>query len=257
MDERLSLHFIGTGTIAPHPERSCSSILVRYLHQNILIDAGAGTLRRLALEGFNPHEIDLLFVTHYHPDHVGDIVPLIFSIRNTREMAIERKSLKIFGPPGLYRFLHGMQRAYGGWMQKAAEEVRFYEIKRSEIEFPGFRLSWQHVVHNQESIALRFDFGGYSIAYSGDSGYCQSLVKVCHQADLAIIECSHADENAVKGHLSPSLAAQVAQKANAKRLVLTHFYPDVLQSDFINIARKYFSGEIVAAYDGLKLVLIK
>ncbi|MCB0301572.1 MAG: MBL fold metallo-hydrolase [Calditrichaeota bacterium] len=251
MSDHLKLHFIGTGTIAPDPNRSCSCVLIETSQLKILVDIGAGSLRRLAVDGVNLHEIDYIFLTHFHPDHIGDLVPFIFSMRNTREMAIDGKMLRVWGPSGIYRYVQGMQRSYGRWMQNAADEVRFYELKRPFLEFPGFRIAWRKVVHNQESVGYRFDFNGYSIAFSGDSGYCQDLVKLCEDVDLAVLECSHADDHAVKGHLSPSLSAQIAQKARAKRLMLTHFYPDALVENPTIIAKKYYEGEMEMARDGM------
>ncbi len=255
MGQDVTLQFLGTGTIAPDPHRSCSCTLMDTGERKILVDIGAGSLRRLAESQINLHDIGYIFITHFHPDHIGDLVPFIFSLRNTREYASGDRTLRVWGPPGLYRFVQGMQRGYGRWMQNAVEEVRFYELKRPSLEFPGFRLQWRRVIHNQESIGYRFELPGLNIAFSGDSGYCQDLVQLCQGVDLAVLECSHADEHAVKGHLSPSLAGQVAQKAGARKLVLTHFYPDALQTDPREVTRKYYEGEILLAEDGLKVIL--
>ena len=62
---------------------------------------------------------------------------------------------------------------------------------------------------------------------------------------------AHADEHAVEGHLSPSLAGKIAKEAGAKKMILTHFYPDALKSDIEGIARKYFNGEVLLAQDGM------
>lgn len=255
MAQFLKLRFVGTGTIAPDPQRSGSSVLIETNSLKILVDVGAGTLHRLAEEGISIHEIDYIFLTHFHPDHISDLAPFIFSLRNTREYARADHTLRIWGPRGLYRFVQGMQRGYGRWMQNAAEEVRFYELKREALDFPGFRVNWRRVMHNQESVGFRFEIAGKTVAFSGDSGYCQDLIRLCSEADIAIVECSHADENAVKGHLSPSLSAQIAQKARAKKLILTHFYPDVLAANPLAIAQKYYEGEITLAHDGMDVIV--
>ena len=255
MGNHPMLRFMGTGTIALHPDRSSSCLLIDSGSQKILVDIGSGSLRRLAEYGVNIHEIDYIFITHFHPDHIGDLVPFIFSLRNTREQAIDGKQLRIWGPLGTYRFVQGMQRGYGPWMQNASESVRFYELRRKELEFPGFRVDWRRVVHNQESVGYRFNVNGDHIAVSGDTGYCQELIKLCKDADLAILECSHADDHAVKGHLSPSLAGRVAQSAGAKRLILTHFYADALDADPLRITRKYYDGPLEMAYDGMTVKL--
>jgi ribonuclease BN (tRNA processing enzyme) len=128
--------------------------------------------------------------------------------------------------------------------------VKFYELKRRLLDFPGFRVIWSKVIHNQESVGYRFEVGGKIVVFSGDSGYCQDLIRLCKDADLAVVECAHADAAAVKGHLSPSLAAQIAEKAGVKKAVFNHFYPDVLENDPAVILKKYYHGQIMIARDG-------
>ncbi len=250
MAAALRLHFLGTGSILPHPERSCSSILLETPKERILIDIGAGTLRRLADEGIDIHSITYIFITHFHPDHVADLIPFLFALRNSRE---EERMLRVWGPRGFLNFMRGLETAYGRWVQNPMENIKYYELKRRLLDFPGFRLIWNRVIHKNESVGFRFEMGGRIIAFSGDSGYCSELIRLCREADIAVLECSHADEYAVEGHLSPSLAAKIAQEAGVKQLILTHFYPDALESDLKSVAQKYFDGEIHLAYDGFRI----
>ena len=249
MSRELKLRFLGTGTILPDPQRSCSATILETPKEKILIDIGAGTLRRMATEGVDIHSVNYIFITHFHPDHIGDLVPFLFAIHNSRKENSDNV-LRVWGPVGLYRFVQSMERAYGKWIQYSSEEVKFYEMKRRLLDFPGFRLIWSKVIHTQESVGLRFEIGDKIIAFSGDSGYCQELIRLCKDADIAVLECSHADEFAVKGHLSPSLAAKIAEDASAKAMVLHHFYADALQGNPLEIAQKYYHGEITFANDG-------
>lgn len=249
MSNQLRLHFLGTGTIIPDPNRSCSSVLMETAKEKILIDIGAGTLRQLAKEAIDLHRITYVFITHFHPDHVSDLIPFLFALRNSYVEA-ENEMLRVWGPRGMLSYIRGMELAYGRWVQNPTERVKFYELKRRLLDFPGFRLIWNRVIHKNESVGFRFELGGRAVAFSGDSGYCQELIRLCKNADIAVIECSHADEFAVEGHLSPSLAAKIADAAGVKKLVLTHFYPDAAGSDVEAVAQKYFNGEIVLANDG-------
>lgn len=248
MKRDLKLRFLGTGTIYPDPERSCSATILETPKGNILIDIGAGTLRRMAVEGIDIHSIKYIFITHFHPDHIGDLIPFLFALRNFRKEA-EEGILRIWGPVGLHRFVQGMERAYGKWVQFSGDEVKFYELKRRLLDFPGFRLIWSKVTHTQESVGFRFEIDKRVIVFSGDTGYCQELIRLSKDADVAVIECSHADKFAVKGHLSPSLTAKIAETATAKKIILNHFYPDALENNPVEIARKYYRGEIIMAND--------
>jgi len=68
-------------------------------------------------------------------------------------------------------------------------------------------------------------------------------------ADLLICESALPDELKVKGHLTPSLAGEIAKRANVRKLVLTHFYPECDQADVKKECRKTYSGPLVLAED--------
>jgi ribonuclease BN (tRNA processing enzyme) len=248
MSASIRITFLGTGTILPQPDRFCSSLLIQTPKENILVDAGPGTLYRLHQVGLAPHDLTYIFFTHFHPDHISDLVPILFALRNTHDMP-EDTMLRIWGPRGFINFLHGLEISYGKWMHSNNENFKYYELKRRLLDFPGFRLIWGKVIHKNESVAFRFEINGKVIAISGDSGYCQELIRLSREADVAILECSFPDELAVEGHLSPSLAAKIAHDAGAKRLILTHFYPGTVTQRTQEIAQKYFGGPVTLAED--------
>jgi len=248
MSSEIKIKFLGTGSILPNPKRSCSSFLIETRKDKILVDAGPGTLRRLSDINITPNQITYIFITHFHPDHISDLVPLVFAVNNTHYKSTSW-SLRVWGPRGFINFLHGMEMAYGKWLRPINNQIKYYELKRHLLDFPGFRLIWGKVIHNNESVGFRFEINRKIICYSGDSGYCSELTRLCRDADMAILECSFPDEFAVEGHLSPSLAAKIANDAAVKKLVLTHFYPDTTKSNLIEVAKKFYNGPIELAED--------
>lgn len=254
MSSEVTLKFLGTGSIVPNDQRSCSSALLETHKERILLDIGCGTLCRISVEQIDIQSIEYVFITHFHPDHIGDLIPFLFALRNVRSNHARNK-LQVWAPRGFKNFIKGMEMAYGRWIRDSAMNAKYNELGRRLLDFPGFRVIWDKVVHASESVGYRFEIGGKVIAFSGDSGYCQELVRLCQKADIAVLECSHADEYAVEGHLSPSLAAKIAEQAGARKMVLTHFYPDALKSDIEQVAAKFYRGEIILAKDGMKLSL--
>lgn len=254
MSYNVNLKFIGTGTISPNPDRSCTCIFLETLKEKILVDIGSGSLHRLAIEDIDIHSINYIFLTHFHPDHIGDLIPFIFAIRNTR-IGYPKKKLHVVGPRGLMKFLKGMETSYGRWINDPGMNVKYSELGRRLLDYPGFRVIWNKVIHKTESVGYRFEIGEYAISFSGDSGYCRELINLCHKTDIAILECSHSDEYAIEGHLSPSLSAKIAEEAGVGKMILTHFYPDALESDIVNVAGKFYNGEIVLAEDGMGISL--
>ena len=252
MSYNLNLKFIGTGTIFPNSDRSCTCILIESLKEKILIDIGSGSLHRFAVEKIDIQSINYIFLTHFHPDHIGDLIPFLFAIRNSRNLH-SKGNLHIIGPRGLMSFLKGMESSYGRWIWDPVMKVKYDELGRRLMDFPGFRVIWNKVIHKNESVGYRFEIGENVISFSGDSGYCKELISLCNLADVAILECSHADEHAIEGHLSPSLSAKIAEEAGAKKMILTHFYPDALESDIKDVAQKFYKGEVVLAEDGMQI----
>ena len=70
---------------------------------------------------------------------------------------------------------------------------------------------------------------------------------------VLLLECSFPDKKKRKGHLTPSECGKIAAETGCERLILTHFYPEVLESDIIFSVSKYFHGGVDLAYDGMEV----
>jgi ribonuclease BN (tRNA processing enzyme) len=88
-----------------------------------------------------------------------------------------------------------------------------------------------------------------SVAYSGDSDACDALVNVAQEVDLFICESAMPDALKVPGHMTPSLAGRMATRAGAKRLVLTHLYPECDGEDLVKQASGTYKGPVTVAED--------
>ena len=107
--------------------------------------------------------------------------------------------------------------------------------------------------HTKNSVSYRIEHNNKSIIYSGDTDYSNEIIKISKNADLLILECSFPYK--AEGHLTPSLCGKIAAKANVKKLVLTHFYPECDKVDIKKQCGKEFNGKIVLAKDfmGIKI----
>jgi len=70
---------LGSGTGVPSLRRGSPGLLLISDGTYVLIDSGPGTLRRMLEAGVTYQDIDLLLYTHIHPDHVSELVPLLFA----------------------------------------------------------------------------------------------------------------------------------------------------------------------------------
>ncbi len=237
---------LGSGTCVPSLARSSSSALIETGNKKILIDSGPGTIRRLLEFGVHINEIDIILYTHLHPDHTSELVPFLFASKYGDKR--DRK-LSIYGSEGFKDFYRKLKGAYNNWIDPG-NILELVEIKSGEqILLSGFSIKARSVDHTPQSLAYRIENRDLSVVYSGDTDYSENLIELAKKTDILICECSHPDEFKTEGHLSPSLAGEIATKSSTKKLVLTHFYPQCDKVDIENQCRKTYSGELVLGTD--------
>ena len=91
--------------------------------------------------------------------------------------------------------------------------------------------------------------------YTGDTGFTPELADFARGCDVLITEASFPEGQDVEGHLTPFQAGRIAALARVRKLVLIHFYPEVLRTDIVSQCRKSFDGEIVLGSDLLHLTV--
>jgi ribonuclease BN (tRNA processing enzyme) len=247
----IELVILGSGTAIPRAERGSPGYLVRANDRAILMDCGPGALRAAAAARAGPADLDAVLVTHFHPDHNLDLQALFFALRNPTYAG--RRPLRIFAPAGFGEILeHWWSGRTGGWLRPVGYEVELNEIGEGTYDVLGLTLKAVHVEHTPQSLAYRISEtpDGPVLAYSGDTALCDGIVAAGRDADLLLLECANADANPVGEHLTPSRAAEVAERAAPRRLVLTHFYPEVEGEPIVEVVRRRYAGEVRLAADG-------
>jgi len=248
----MKVIILGSGTTVPLAERASPSIAVFIDKEFLLMDIGPGTVRQLAVAGLKHEDIDYVAISHFHPDHTADLIHLIFATRHPPVIE-KRKPFTMIGPKGFSGFLEGLKKPYGTWLDLPSGLMEIEELhinERDRRQFNGFTLLSAPLRHTAQSIGFRIeDNSGNIVVYSGDTGYCEGLVDLARGAGLLILESSFPDGQGVEGHLTPSQAGEIATSSGAKRLVLTHFYPECLRSDIEGQCRKTYQGELILATD--------
>lgn len=248
----MELIIIGSGVAVIQARRGPSGYILRNGVELYLLDGGSGALRKAAEAGISYKEIDKIFYTHLHPDHTIDLVPFLFATKHTPGF-LRTKPLEIFGPVGFAEFYQRFTELFSRRMLEAEYEIRITELGARQIEFENWQLKTELMQHAHHAVGYRFESGGKIFAYSGDTDFCDGVMRLAQNADVLLLECSFPDHMKVKGHLTPSEAGRIAAEANVKRLALTHFYPPCDEADMITPCRKYFDGEIVLAEDLMKI----
>lgn len=244
----MELIIIGSGTCVIRADRGPSGYVLKLRDQVCLLDGGTGTLIKCMQVGVNYREIDNVFYTHLHPDHTMDLIPLLFATKHTPGFN-RKKPLNLFGPVGFKAFYDTLVGLYGKGMVEVAYDLNLRELQQNKIEYGSWTVETRFVEHTPNAIGYRFEQDGRAFAYSGDTDYGEGIVHLARNAHVLLLECSFPDAMKVKGHLSPSVAGQIAAEANVKKLILTHFYPPCDEIDIVETVREHFDGPIVKAED--------
>ena len=246
----MKITILGSGTCVPRLDRSACAVLVETGPQKILLDLGPGTMRRLLEAGVTIFDLTHIFLSHFHPDHTSELVPLIFATKYP-DSSSRRFPLTVLGGSGLKKFYQDLKTAFGEWIVHPQLILQDIDTLAGEVLHLGqTKISTRPVNHRPESLAVRIEApSGRSVVYSGDTDACPALAAIAQQTDLFICEAALPDEARTPGHLTPSLAAAIARDARVGHLVLTHLYPPCDEVDIAKQAAAVYKGPVTVAKD--------
>lgn len=248
----MRVTILGSGTCVPSLARSSCAVLVAVGPTRILLDAGPGTMRRLLRAGTTIFDLDHLLFSHRHPDHSGELVPLLFATKYP-DGAKRRKPLEVIAGEGFGLFFEKLQGAYGNWIDLPETLFSIREMDTmgpDRIRCGPATLTTRPMAHLPESVGFRLATDdGRSVVYSGDTDVTPELVGLAEGADLLVCECAMPDGAKVDGHLTPSEAGAIATRAAVNHLVLTHFYPECETVDIAAQCRRAYAGPLTLAHD--------
>jgi len=249
----MELTIIGSGTGIPSRTRAYPCTLLKLKDEYMVFDTGPGSLRQLFLAGVTYLDIDYICYSHFHPDHSLDLVSFLFAMRYNDPGRI--KPLHVIGPSGLKAFYERLLMIYGDSIKPRSFELYFKEIDNGRLSFDNFEITVETLKHSMHSIGFRIESSdGKALVYSGDTDFCEEIVRLSKNVNTLILECSFPDDQKVEGHLTPSLCARIAEKSGCKRLILTHFYPICDSTihnnkELLNDLKNIYDGEIIFADD--------
>jgi ribonuclease BN (tRNA processing enzyme) len=248
------LIILGSGTGVPTLRRGSPGVILISENSKILVDSGSGTLRRMLEVGMSYRDIDLLLYTHIHPDHISELVPILFACKYAD--LPRQKDLIIVGGPGFQTHFDQLKKAYRSWIEPQSYHLSIKETSEKPLLFQGMKILSKPMAHISESVGYRIEFkDGRLVTLSGDTDYCKNIIELAFEVDLLVLECSFPDEKRVEGHLTPSLAGRIGSESHCKRLLLTHFYPVCDQFDILKECSQVFKGEIILAEDIMKVII--
>ncbi len=279
----LHVVLIGTGSPLPDATRAGPMTAVIAGKRVFIVDAGGGAVRRYQSFGLPLAEIEGVFLTHFHSDHIDGLGELLL----TAWAGTGRSdALTVHGPQGVAQIIDGLklvyaqdaayriahhgaevmpQTGFGGAAQ--AFDARLGAVRVYEAD--GLIVTAVPVAHApvEPAVAYRFDYAGRSVTISGDTSKSDALAALARDTDLLVHEAlnpeivgaiggelSKAGRDRVAAimadipdyHTSPVDAAATANAANARALVMTHIVPAVPN----RFLQRAFLKDTHAAYDG-------
>lgn len=247
--DNITVTVLGSGTCVPSLSRAACAVLMETAGCRLLFDIGPGTTHRLLSAGISIFDIDCIFISHFHPDHTGELASFLFATKYPDTRA-RQTPLTLVGGPGFAAFYNDLNTLFHQWIELPGR-LQIIELgPGSDHKFEGFSVTTAPVVHRPESLAYRIDTGGgISAVYSGDTDYAETLVRLAENADLLICESALPDGFRVEGHMTPSMAGRLATAAGARQLMLTHFYPECDDVDIAGQCRATYAGPLRLARD--------
>lgn len=131
--------FLGTGGTAPSADRGMPATLFKRGGTKILVDCGEGTQRQIWRAEGGLVDLDAIFLTHYHTDHILGLSGLL----NSYALRGRDRPLPIYGPPPLEQNLRRFKDLMGRRTYELIEPHEFVsgEVVSFDDEFfvRGFR----------------------------------------------------------------------------------------------------------------------
>ncbi|HKY31003.1 MAG TPA: MBL fold metallo-hydrolase [Candidatus Polarisedimenticolia bacterium] len=250
----MELTVLGSGAAVPSLRRGAPGFLLAAGRSDlILLDSGAGTLRRLLAAGVRHDQITHALYSHNHLDHTGELASWLFLGRVPGHA--RTTPLTVAGSEGFMTMAAGLRAVFHPWLDdEGAVTWKTMAAGGRTLAGEGWEARAFTVDHIPSSLGFRVtEDSGRSLAYTGDTAFCEELVELARGVDLLLIEASAPDGEGVKGHMTPSEAGEVARRAGAGKVVLTHFYPRCDEVDMLAQLRRVWRGEALLAEDGLRI----
>jgi ribonuclease BN (tRNA processing enzyme) len=232
-----SVTVLGCAGTFPGPDEACSGYLVRSPDAVTVLDLGPGTLANLQRH-VPVGEVDAVVLTHEHPDHWLDL-PIL---RNAMKHVLGLSGLAVYGPAGVRAKAEAL-------IGDLAPTLRWTTISAGDTVAVGDQtLRFAATDHPVETLAVRVEAGGRTLAYSADTGAAWADTGAAawlSGVDLFVCEATlPSEDEGTTQHLSAHEAGALARAGEVGSLLLTHIAPGVDRDRQLAAAEQSFAGPV-------------
>jgi len=207
---------------------------------SMALDLGHGAFAGLAAR-VAPERLTTIFVSHLHPDHFIDLVPLRHWLRNEVR---PRARVRVDGPAALLERIDALHDLPG--FAGAALDLAPLTVGSRTVDL--FVLELARVRHTDDSWAVRVSTGGAApgLVYSGDIGDAAGLAPLVRAGDVLLVEASFGPGPvpADAEHLDGPAIGRLAATRRPGRVLLTHMLPGVDPQATVATVRESFDGPV-------------
>ncbi|MEM7616643.1 MAG: MBL fold metallo-hydrolase, partial [Pseudomonadota bacterium] len=251
-----------------------TSTLLQMDDQTIVVDCGIGVSRSLVEAGVSLLDLDAIFITHLHSDHVLELGPLLYTAWTTGLST----RIKLYGPLGIEEYWEAFLASMAFDQAIRIDDEGRTPIRElveltvfgegAVVDLGGTSVSALRVEHPPvtECYALKFAGPSKTVVFSADTCYFPPLAAFARGADYLIHEAMLTDgveslirrtagakrlrEHLMASHTPASDVGKIARSAEVKTLILNHLVP----ADDPNFGDEDWRTEVAKSWDGPTIV---
>lgn len=248
-----------------------------------LFDAGYGASLRLVQSDLPLKNLQAVFITHLHSDHIADLPALLSNSWNSGLM----HDISVFGPTGTQDIVDASLAVFKRDIELRTEDegkpdlnnmVTAKDISQEVVYHKnGVKVTSLIVPHppfdHGEALSYKIEADGKTTVITGDMTNNEAIIEFAKDADYFVSEAvlvsgveklsqrigngSTLAEAIISHHATAEEIGDIAEKANVKNLIITHLVPaddpEITDQDWIDAVKINYSGPVTIAHDLLKV----
>ena len=281
-EDQMRVTLLGTGSPVPSATRYGMSTLVQAGGHNLVFDAGRGATVRLTQAGVPIGQIDGVFITHYHSDHVNGLSDL-WMTGYVPAFGGREGAFNVYGPTGVEALVAGLRQAHD---DDIAVRVADGELERDTTEITAHEFAGEGVVFDQDGVTVtafevqhdpnnaiepamgyRVDYAGRSVLVSGDTVPNENVIEYGAGVDLLIHEVAEFEDTSAlpqvyAHHTNPRQAGEIFTEAAPRMAVYSHIVngtsskaPGVSDEELERRTRETYDGPLAVGRDLMSFLL--
>jgi ribonuclease BN (tRNA processing enzyme) len=231
---------LGTGTCQLQEHRMASAVLVELDDLRLVYDFGRGIATRLAALGLRQDDVEHVVLSHFHPDHLSDLIPYLHAAAWS-QIDPRSRDLHLYGPLGLkVQLMRLLSLFEAETLARDHYAIVLHEIRAERLVIGGREMIYGDLPPAGNH-GLKWSCGETVCALTGDCSYHEQEVAFLSGTDLAVIDA---------GHLTDEEILDLAVRTQVPRIVCSHLYRELDEGELNDRAQgSGYTGRLLVGRD--------